>query len=212
MPITPDMLVWAYSHGVFPMADSAAGSIHWYCPDPRGVIPLDCFHVPHSLQRRVRSGAFHVSFDQAFEAVIQSCALPRSTQLDTWISHEIIEAYVHLHDLGLAHSVEAWTDQAQATIPSEPDADCVRNGLRLVGGLYGVGLGGAFFGESMFSRATDSSKVCLVHLVDHLRDRGHRLLDTQYVTEHLRQFGAIEIPRDRYLALLRQALRVETRF
>lgn len=188
--LTPALLVRAYRAGFFPMADSRQGRIRWYSPDPRAVIPLETFHVPRSLQRTIRRGRFEVRVNTAFEDVIRACA----DRPETWISGEIIRAYEALHALGLAHSVETW-----------------REG-RLVGGLYGVALGGAFFGESMFSRETDASKVALVALVERLRERGFVLLDTQFLTPHLARFGAVEIPRAEYLRRLDEALPLDCRF
>lgn len=185
------MLTWAYRRGAFPMTDPLTGVIDWYSPDPRGIIPLDEFHLPKNLARLVRQGRFHISSDRCFEQVMHACAAPRADDDQTWIDDRLIRAYCGLHQLGRAHSVEAW-----------------REG-RLVGGLYGVHVGGAFFGESMFSQpaigGSNSSKICLVHLVEHLRRRGFTLLDTQFWNEHLEQFGCVEIPRDDYLALLREA-------
>lgn len=188
-PLTPELIVAAYCRGIFPMADEA-GEIGWYSPDPRAVFPLDAFHVPRSLAKTIRRRTFEVRVDTAFEAVMRGCA-----ERDlTWISEDIVRSYTALHRLGLAHSVEAW-----------------REG-RLVGGLYGVSLGGAFMGESMFSRETDASKVCLVFLVERLRERGYVLLDSQMATEHLAKFGQIEIPRREYLRQLRAALKLERTF
>jgi leucyl/phenylalanyl-tRNA--protein transferase len=188
-PLTPELIVAAYCRGIFPMADEA-GEIGWYSPDPRAVFPLDAFHVPRSLAKTIRRRTFEVRVDTAFEAVMRGCA---DRDL-TWISEDIVRSYTALHRLGLAHSVEAW-----------------REG-RLVGGLYGVSLGGAFMGESMFSRETDASKVCLVFLVERLRERGYVLLDSQMATEHLAKFGQIEIPRREYLRQLRAALKLERTF
>jgi leucyl/phenylalanyl-tRNA---protein transferase len=165
-------------------------TIEWFSPDPRGILPLEAFHVPHGLQRVLRKQTFEIRVDTDFETVIRAC----SQRPETWINEEIIVSYLNLFRLGFAHSVEAW-----------------RNG-RLVGGLYGVGVLGAFFGESMFHRETDASKVALVALVQRLVQRGYRLLDTQYVTDHLRTFGAVEISRPKYLRLLQQALRLDCRF
>jgi leucyl/phenylalanyl-tRNA--protein transferase len=187
-----DLLLSAYATGWFPMA-VAPGVIRWYSPNPRGIIPLDTFHVPKRLARIVRSGAFEIRIDTAFDAVMRACAERREPE-GTWIDDEILESYCALHDAGHAHSVEAW------------------QGERLVGGLYGVALGGAFFGESMFHRVADASKVALAALVERLRARGFVLLDTQWVTGHLAQFGACEIPRRRYLTLLKQALAVDASF
>lgn len=177
------------------MADDE-GEISWYSPDPRGIIPLEAFHVPTRLRRVARRGAFRIEIDTAFADVIRACADAERDPADsgTWISEEIIDSYCALHDLGHAHSVEAWS------------------GDQLVGGLYGVALGGAFFGESMFHRATDASKVTLIALVDRLRAHGFGLLDTQWVTDHLQQFGAIEIPRSEYLQLLAASLRLRATF
>jgi leucyl/phenylalanyl-tRNA--protein transferase len=193
--IPPRLLISAYSSGWFPMAVDP-GDIRWYSPDPRGVIPLDRFHVPSRLARVMRRGAFQVERDRAFDAVIRACAESDRHDDDpgTWIDKEIEESYNELHRLGFAHSVETWQDG------------------RLAGGLYGVALGGAFFGESMFHRSTNASKVALVSLVEHLRARGFRLLDIQWVTPHLEQFGAVEIPRAVYLAQLEDALAVEAKF
>lgn len=191
VPLTTQTLVWAYRHGVFPMARHRDGPIDWYCPDPRAVLPLDRFHVPRSLQRRVRGGEYRITFDRAFTPVMRACAQPRAQGDETWINDAIIRVYSQLHQAGLAHSVEAWRCGS---------AD------ELVGGLYGVSLGGAFFGESMFHRATDASKVCLVHLVEHLRRQEYALLDVQYDNPHLRQFGIEQVPRARYMRMLGEAL------
>jgi leucyl/phenylalanyl-tRNA--protein transferase len=188
--LTPELLVRAYASGVFPMADRRDGPIRWYAPDPRAVIPLDAFHVSRSLRRTMARGTFDVTVNMDFPAVMRACA----GRAETWISDEIIRAYTELHDLGLAHSVETW-----------------RQG-RLAGGVYGVALGGAFFGESMFSRETDASKVALVALVERLRARGFTLLDVQYQTPHLARFGAVEIPRRAYERRLAAALRLDCRF
>ena len=166
--------------------------IGWFSPDPRGILPIDSFHLPARLARLVRSGRFEVSTDRMFEGVMRACAERPGD--GTWISEEILECYVAIHRLGLAHSVEVWQDGA------------------LAGGLYGVHLGGAFFGESMFHRVRDASKVALAALVDRLQRRGFVLLDTQWVTPHLQQFGAIEIPRREYLARLKRALAKDCAF
>jgi leucyl/phenylalanyl-tRNA--protein transferase len=190
--IQPQTLLDAYASGWFPMAVTP-GEIRWYSPDPRGIIPLDAFHVSRRLARLMRAGRFEIRVDSAFEDVIVACS-QRPDSDGNWIDREIIESYCNLHALGHAHSVEAWQEGA------------------LVGGLYGVALGGAFFGESMFHRAHDASKAALVALVDRLRTCGYALLDTQWVTDHLVQFGAIEIPRRRYLRLLDGALRIDAVF
>ena len=189
---TAALLASAYRRGIFPMADSETGRLEWFSPDPRGTSPLDRFHVPRSLARVVRAGRFELSTDVDFEAVMRGCGAPRPKHEETWIDERLIRAYVELHEAGAAHSVEAWRDG------------------RIVGGLYGVHLGGAFFGESMFSQPADggrdASKVCLVELVSLLRAGGFRLLDTQFLNEHLVQFGCVEISRDEYLEELAEAL------
>ncbi len=189
-PLTPELIVAAYCQGIFPMADEYDGEIGWYSPDPRAVFPLDAFHVPRSLARVIKRGVFEVRIDTSFELVMRECA----AREETWISDELVEAYTALHRVGLAHSVEAWHEG------------------ELAGGLYGVALGGAFMGESMFTRVADASKVCLVALVERLRARGFVLLDSQMPTEHLARFGQIVIPREEYLRQLARALRIETTF
>jgi leucyl/phenylalanyl-tRNA--protein transferase len=187
--IPADLLLKAYASGVFPMAESAGDpEVFWVQPEVRGVIPLNGFHIPRSLAKIVRQGRFQIRFDHDFEAVIAACAESRAIRPTTWINGPIREAYAELFLRGHCHTVEAW-----------------REG-RLVGGLYGVTLRRAFFGESMFSRETDASKVCLVHLIDRLRERGFDLLDTQFTTEHLKRFGAIDLPRKRYEKLLADAM------
>jgi leucyl/phenylalanyl-tRNA---protein transferase len=193
--IPSSLLVSAYSSGWFPMAVDD-GEIRWYSPDPRGVIPLERFHLPARLARLVRGGRFRVEINRSFEEVMRACAETERKPEDagTWISDEILASYAELHRLGIAHSVETWLHD------------------RLVGGLYGVALGGAFFGESMFHHVTDASKVALAALVERLRARDFRLLDVQWVTPHLERFGAVEISRSKYLKLLEQALAVEADF
>ena len=187
--ITPELLLRAYAAGLFPMADSADDpELFWVEPEIRGVLPLDAFHVPKRLARTVKQAPFEIRIDTAFDEVVAACAESVENRPSTWINSTISKLYGKLHRLGHAHSVEAWRDG------------------ELVGGLYGVSLRRAFFGESMFSRATDASKVCLVHLVARLRERGFVLLDTQFTTEHLKRFGAIDIPRDEYAGLLENAL------
>ena len=183
--LDPALVIRAYREGIFPMA-MERGQIGWFSPDPRGILPLEAFHVPARLARVVRAGRFEIAADRAFEAVMRACAeRPRN---GTWISEEIVQCYVAMHRLGLAHSVEAW------------------QGDRLVGGLYGVHLGAAFFGESMFHRARDASKVAMVHLVTRLRERGFLLLDAQAQTPHLQTFGCEEISGEEYLKRLREAI------
>ncbi|MCP4004134.1 MAG: leucyl/phenylalanyl-tRNA--protein transferase [bacterium] len=189
---TTEMLLWAYRRGIFPMADSRTGQLDFYSPDPRAIIPLDGLHVPHSLARVVRSGRFEVRTNSDFEQVIRACSASRAGREETWLDERLIRLYVRLHELGHAHSVEAWRDD------------------KLVGGLYGVQAGAAFCGESMFSRpedgGTDSSKVCLVNLVERLNSGGFELLDTQFSTPHLKRLGCLEVSRERYLELLERAI------
>ena len=186
--ITPELMLRAYRHGLFPMAETRRGDrLYWLDPERRGVLPLDRFHLPRRLLRTVLSGTFEVSADQDFPATIVGCAAAAPGREDTWINPQIEQLFVELFRLGFAHSVEC------------------RQGGALVGGLYGVAIGGVFFGESMFSSARDASKVALVHLVARLRLGGFRLLDTQFMTSHLAQFGTKEISRERYKALLAQA-------
>ncbi len=193
--LTPGLLLRAYAAGVFPMAEHRDDKeLFWVDPEHRGIIPLDTFHVPRRLNRVVRNKPFDIKVDAAFDDVMQACANPGPGRETTWINNAITQGYGMLHRLGHAHSVEAWRDG------------------ELVGGLYGVHLAGAFFGESMFSFATDASKICLVHLVDRLKHGGFVLLDTQFVTDHLAQFGAVEIPRAAYHRLLKRALEVEADF
>jgi leucyl/phenylalanyl-tRNA---protein transferase len=187
--IDPELLLQGYRLGVFPMA-MEDDSIQWFSPDPRAILPLDDFHVPHALQRLVRKKVFETTIDTGFSKVIEACA----KREDTWINLEIIESYTQLHELGCAHSVEAWKEGT------------------LAGGLYGVAVGGAFFGESMFHYVTDASKIALVALVEHLRAQKFALLDTQWLTPHLQQFGGIEISRDYYLRLLRRAVELPRKF
>lgn len=183
--ITVDILLRAYSAGLFPMADSADDpELFWVEPEIRGIIPLDDFHVSKSLAKAMRKKPFNIRFDTAFEAVMAGCAAEAPDRPSTWINATIRKLYTELHQIGHAHSVEAW------------------EGDELVGGLYGVSLGAAFFGESMFSRRTNASKICLVHLVERLRTSGFVLLDTQFTTDHLKTFGAIDVPKLEYAKML----------
>jgi leucyl/phenylalanyl-tRNA--protein transferase len=189
-------LLNAYAYGAFPMAQSADDDgLLWFEPTKRGLLPLDGFHVPNRLRRTVRQKRFDVRIDSCFHDVMEACASnSRPGRETTWISSRILDLYSELHERGFAHSVESWQDG------------------RLVGGLYGVSIFGAFFGESMFSFATDASKVALVHLVARLKAGGYLLLDTQWLTEHLSQFGAFEVPKRRYKQLLEAALQIPARF
>lgn len=193
--ITPQVLLKAYAVGIFPMAESADDpGLYWIEPESRGILPLDSFHLPRRLARTVKTAPFEIRVDSDFAGVIDGCAGGGADRPKTWINARIRKVYGELFKLGHCHTVECWQDGA------------------LVGGLYGVRLGGAFFGESMFSRARDASKVALVHLVARLKAGGFTLLDTQFTTEHLKTFGAVDIPRREYQRLLDQALRVEADF
>jgi leucyl/phenylalanyl-tRNA--protein transferase len=193
--LTPDMLLRAYAIGVFPMAeDRDDPDLFWVDPRMRGIIPLDAFHVPKRLRRTLRNGDFRVTVDTEFEATIEACAEATQVRPRTWINDRIIMLYTSLYHLGYAHSVECWL------------------GGRLIGGLYGVAMGGAFFGESMFSRESDASKIALIHLVARLRVGGFSLLDSQFITRHLRRFGAVEIPRSEYRQRLAEALKQNADF
>ena len=192
---TAEHLIKAYALGIFPMAESAnAERVFWVDPEYRGILPLQGFHVPARLARTVRQDQFDVRVDLDFPGMMRACAKSREERPSTWINQEILDLYTELHERGLAHSIECW------------------KGGHLVGGLYGVTLGGAFFGESMVSFERDASKVALVHLVARLKAGGYTLLDTQFVTEHLRQFGVIEIPKERYHKLLEKALTTPANF
>jgi leucyl/phenylalanyl-tRNA--protein transferase len=195
MQLTPDLLLRAYAIGIFPMAESRVDpELHWIDPDMRGVLPLDSFHLPRKLRAKIRRGIFEVRCNSAFQEVIRGCAEPAENRPDTWINPVIEQLYNELFDMGFAHSVECWQDGV------------------LVGGLYGVSLGAAFFGESMFSRATDASKVALAQLVLRLRKGGFLLLDTQFTTPHLSRFGVLEIPREDYRRLLTKAVSGQAQF
>lgn len=189
MRLTPDILVSAYAQGIFPM--DVEGRIRWFSPDPRAILPMDTFHVSDTLRRLCNQGKFEIRVNERFREVMKACA---ERDEGTWISGEIVRSYTQLHKLGLAHSVEAYC------------------GGELAGGLYGVALGGAFFGESMFHRVRDASKVALVHLVRRMLDRGYVLLDVQFTTSHLVRFGVEEIARAEYLRRLKRALELGCRF
>ena len=191
MKITPDIVLKAYATGVFPMSDGRDDlKIFWVDPENRGILPLDEFHLPRRLHRVVRTDQFQIRTDTAFTEVMDACAAPASGRWTTWINHEIQELFLDLHERGFAHCVESWAND------------------ELAGGLYGIALGGAFFGESMFSRRNNASKVALVHLVGRLKLGGFILLDTQFITNHLIQFGAVEITRAAYHSRLASALSV----
>ncbi len=195
MEITPQVLLKAYACGIFPMAESVDDpGLFWVEPELRGIIPLEEFHIPRRLARTIRQKTYEVKFDTAFSEVIRLCAEDTPDRKDTWINGRIAELYTELHHMGHCHSVEVWQEG------------------KLVGGLYGIHLGGAFFGESMFSRSRDASKVALVHLVERMKKSGFTLLDTQFNTAHLTQFGAIEISKREYGLLLETALLIDAEF
>lgn len=190
--LSTKLLLAAYCQGIFPMAVNDRGDIAWFSPDPRAIIPLDeRFHIPHGLKRALKKQQFQITFDQDFRRVIRGCAAAHGS---TWISKEIIRSYSLLHKEGFAHSVEVWFEE------------------RLAGGLYGVHIGGAFFGESMFHSVTGASKVALVALVERLRSRGFALLDTQWATPHLSRFGTYEVPKAEYVQMLGKAIALEVAF
>ncbi|MFQ5412507.1 MAG: leucyl/phenylalanyl-tRNA--protein transferase [Phycisphaerae bacterium] len=188
-PLRPDILISAYAQGIFPMG--VEGEIRWFSPDPRAILPLGSFHASKTLRQKVRCGRFETRIDHRFRAVMEACG---DRPEGTWITPDLVDAYTWLHKLGLAHSVESW------------------HRGRLVGGLYGVTLGGAFFGESMFHRMRDASKVALAALVDRLKTRGYKLLDVQFLTPHLERFGAVEILREDYMRRLAGALDLKCAF
>lgn len=192
-PLTADDLVYGYVNGIFPMAD-ADGTVYWYSPDPRAIIPLETYRPAKSLRPVISQQKFEIRINHDFEGVMRQCAAPRTQEDGTWISEDIIKAYTDLHALGMAHSVEAY-----------------QHG-QLVGGLYGVSIGAAFFGESMFYRVSNASKIAFHALIELLRERNFRLLDTQFMNDNVQRFGAIEIPKLEYAARLRQAIAIKTRF
>jgi len=195
LDLTPDMLLRAYAIGVFPMAeDREDPDLFWIDPRMRGIIPFEEFHIPRRLQREIRKMPFHVTFNTEFEQVMEGCAESTDRRPRTWINDKILTLYTSLHRMGHAHSVEVWQDDD------------------LVGGLYGVSLGGAFFGESMFSRHRETSKIALVYLVARLIRGGFTLLDSQFVTKHLERFGAVEVPRATYRSLLAESITVDADF
>jgi leucyl/phenylalanyl-tRNA--protein transferase len=188
--IPPDLLLYAYCNAMFPMAESREGPLYWYSPDPRAIIPLDALKVSRSLRQLVKKKVFGIRVNTVFESVIRECA----EREETWISEQIVQSYLELHRLGYAHSVETWRSE------------------KLVGGLYGVAVGAAFFGESMFHTERDASKVALVFLVDRLREREFELLDTQFITPHLARLGAVEISKDEYVERLEHAIKKKRSF
>lgn len=191
--LTADDLIYGYINGIFPMAD-ADGTLYWYSPDPRAIIPIDAYRPAKSLRPVLNKNTFEIRINQNFEGVMRQCAAPRAQEEGTWISENIIEAYTKLHHLGMAHSIETYQEGT------------------LVGGLYGVAIGAAFFGESMFHQVSNASKVAFHALMEILRERKFILLDTQFINDNVRRFGAVEIPKVEYLARLRQAIAIKTRF
>jgi leucyl/phenylalanyl-tRNA--protein transferase len=192
-PLTAETLVYAYASGVFPMAEET-GEIFWYSPDPRAIIPIQSYKPAKSLKPIINQKRFEIRVDTCFEQVMRNCAMPRPTEPETWISEEIVQAYTELHKMGLAHSVEAWQDD------------------KLVGGLYGVSLGAAFFGESMFSFVSNSSKVAFHYLIQILREQKYELLDSQFMNDNVQRYGAINIPRTAYIKRLAKALKSTCHF
>lgn len=191
--LAPKILLSAYAQGVFPMAHDD-GRIYWYDPDPRAILPLEKLHIPRRLKQKINRQPYEIRLDSDFRSVMEACASLTTRRNSTWIDQNILDSYTLLHQLGYAHSVEAWLDG------------------KLVGGLYGVSLAGLFAGESMFHTATDASKICLVYLVNHLRQQGFQLLDVQFQTAHLSQFGVIEISRNAYKERLRLAMQHKVHF
>ena len=192
--LSTDQLIYAYASGVFPMADAATGEIHWYRPDPRAIIPIDTYQPSRSLKPILNKGIFEIRVDQQFRRVMEFCAEPRPYESETWISTELIDVYTALHRMGFAHSVEAYVDG------------------ELVGGLYGLHIGAAFFGESMFTRASNASKVCFHYLIELLRKNNFELLDSQYMNDNVKRYGAIEISRTAYEKHLAKAINRTSKF
>jgi leucyl/phenylalanyl-tRNA--protein transferase len=192
--ISPEDLLNGYSNGIFPMADSHEGEIYWYSPDPRAIIPIDTYKPSKSLRPTLNQQVFEVSFNKNFEEVMKNCALPRFQGDETWISQDIIDSYHNLHILGFAHSVEVYQNN------------------ELVGGLYGVSLGSAFFGESMFHTKPNASKVAFHYLMENLRQRRFKLLDTQFINDNVKRFGAIEIPKRHFMKILKQSILADNKF
>ncbi|WP_018618392.1 leucyl/phenylalanyl-tRNA--protein transferase [Spirosoma luteum] len=191
--LTADDLIYGYINGIFPMAD-ADGTLYWYAPDPRAIIPIHSYKPAKSLRPVLNRNQFEIRIDTAFTDVMRACSVPRSEDDSVWISNEIVDAYTELHEMGLAHSVETYIDN------------------RLVGGLYGVAMGSVFFGESMFSQVSNASKVAFHHLILILRQQQYTLLDTQFINDNVRRYGAIEIPKADYLRQLKKGLRQKARF
>ncbi|MCP9770802.1 leucyl/phenylalanyl-tRNA--protein transferase [Lacihabitans sp. LS3-19] len=192
--ISVEDLLYGYSNGIFPMAESTSDEVYWYSPDPRAIIPIETYKPSKSLKPLINQKVFELRFNENFEKVIRHCAFPRFEGDETWISEEIIESYVNLHKIGFAHSVEVYQENA------------------LVGGLYGVSLGSVFFGESMFNTVPNASKVAFHYLMEHLKKKKFKLLDTQFINDNVKRFGAIEIPKKEFMNKLREALKSKNNF
>ncbi len=192
--ISVDDLMYGYCNGIFPMADSQEGEIYWYSPDPRAVIPIDSYKPSKSLRPTLNQKVFEVAFNKNFEEVMKNCALPRFQGDETWISQDIIDSYNNLHKLGFAHSVEVYKQDI------------------LVGGLYGVSVGSAFFGESMFHKVPNASKVAFHYLMENLKQRKFKLLDTQFINDNVKRFGAIEIPKRQFMKILKESISTKNKF
>jgi leucyl/phenylalanyl-tRNA--protein transferase len=192
--ISVEDLLYGYSNGIFPMAESTTGEIYWYSPDPRAIIPIETYKPSKSLRPLINQKVFELRFNENFEKVIRHCAFPRFDGDETWISEDIIESYVNLHKKGFAHSVEVYQDNT------------------LVGGLYGVSLGSVFFGESMFNTIPNASKVAFHYLMEHLREKKFKLLDTQFINDNVKRFGAIEIPKLQFMQILKESLSTKNKF
>jgi leucyl/phenylalanyl-tRNA--protein transferase len=192
--ISVEDLLYGYSNGIFPMAESTTDEIYWYSPDPRAIIPIDTYKPSKSLRPLINQKVFELRFNENFEKVIRHCAFPRFEGDETWISEDIIESYVNLHKMGFAHSVEVYQDNS------------------LVGGLYGVSMGSVFFGESMFNTVPNASKVAFHYLMEHLRERKFKLLDTQFINDNVKRFGAIEISKLQFMRILKESIATKNKF
>ncbi|MCP9756291.1 leucyl/phenylalanyl-tRNA--protein transferase [Lacihabitans sp. CCS-44] len=192
--ISTDDLLYGYCNGIFPMADSSEGEIYWYSPDPRAIIPIDTYKPSKSLKPTLNQNVFEIAFNTNFKEVMKNCALPRFEDDETWISQDIIDSYHNLHKLGFAHSVEVYKQEI------------------LVGGLYGVSVGSAFFGESMFHKVPNASKVAFHYLMENLKQRNFKLLDTQFINDNVKRFGAIEIPKRQFMKILKDSISTKNKF
>lgn len=192
--ISTDDLLYGYCNGIFPMADSSEGEIYWYSPDPRAIIPIDTYKPSKSLKPTINQNVFEIAFNRNFKEVMKNCALPRFEDDETWISQDIIDSYHNLHKLGFAHSVEVYKQEV------------------LVGGLYGVSVGSVFFGESMFHKVPNASKVAFHYLMENLKQRNFKLLDTQFINDNVKRFGAIEIPKHQFMKILKDSISTKNKF